>query len=408
MNVGGLIAGVCLAALAALVLWRSSRAQARRIRWRGGEDQVHELRVLLGRMSRISVVCGAAAAFLCVGWVRWPGISPGAAAVVVVLAAACLALPPAAARRPVVSTYARLRGIPVRALRSYRRLAAAAIMTAVMLWPLAVVLAVRMSLAVGFLILLVGCLVANPVLTGLLAPALAWLLGPAALPAEVGARLSRLSAELGVRVHGRLAQARERKVANAMQVGWLPRLRYVLVSDYLLDMLTPAEVDACLAHELAHARHHDYVVRALLRGLVLFVPCLLLAWAVAARPSGPLFLLAVLVTAGVVLFGLRPLSGAVLIREELAADDVAVTVAGAAVLVAALNRLTELNAIKRETSLAYDQDVGHPGMARRLARLGEVLTGEPPATSQEAGMADRAGREHPVRRRISGRRRPSD
>ncbi|HEX4061828.1 MAG TPA: hypothetical protein VHY58_12495 [Streptosporangiaceae bacterium] len=35
----------------------------------------------------------------------------------------------------------------------------------------------------------------------------------------------------------------------------------------------------------------------------------------------------------------------------------------------ALARLTELNAIKRETSRSWDRKVDHPGMAGRIARL---------------------------------------
>jgi STE24 endopeptidase len=367
MNAGGLIAGGCLASLAALVLWRGSLGQAAQIGRQGGEDQVHELRVVLRHMSRIALVCGFAAAALCVATARWAGISPGAAVVVAVAAVACLVLPPAAARRPVVSVYARVRGVPVRALRSYRRRAASAILIAVAVWPLAVVPLVRASLAVQLGIALAGYLVVMPVLTGLLAPAVARLIGPAALPAEVQARLGRLSAELGVPVHGRLVRARAQKVANAGQAGWLPGLLNVLVTDYLLDELAPAEVDAVLAHELGHARHHDLLVRQLLSGLFLVPCCLLLACLAGHASQTRLLSITAVAIAGAV--GLGRLRGALAIRQELAADDLAVTVVGPAALAAALARLTELNAIKRETSLSWDRKVGHPGMAKRIARL---------------------------------------
>lgn len=181
------------------------------------------------------------------------------------------------------------------------------------------------------------------------------------------ARLCGLSAGLGVPVHGRLVRAREQKVASAGQSGWLPGLCYVLVADYLLDELAPAEVDAVLAHELGHARHHDLLVRRLLVGLYL-VPCCLLLACVAAHAS-PALLLSLTAVVIVEAPGLGRLYGALAIRQELAADDLAVTVVGPAALAAALARLTELNAIKRETSLSWDRKVGHPGMAKRIARL---------------------------------------
>src|SRR5262249_61077825 len=43
--------------------------------------------------------------------------------------------------------------------------------------------------------------------------------------------------------------------ANAMIVGLLPRVRYVIFTDRLLDELSPDEVDAVFGHEVGHARH---------------------------------------------------------------------------------------------------------------------------------------------------------
>jgi len=67
--------------------------------------------------------------------------------------------------------------------------------------------------------------------------------------------------------------------------------------------------------------------------------------------------------------GSTRLRGRIAIRQELAADDLAVSLVGPAALAAALARLTELNAIKRDTSLTWDRSVGHPGMAKWIARL---------------------------------------
>jgi Zn-dependent protease with chaperone function len=43
--------------------------------------------------------------------------------------------------------------------------------------------------------------------------------------------------------------------ANAMIVGLLPRVRYVIFTDRLLEDLPPDEVDAVFGHEVGHARH---------------------------------------------------------------------------------------------------------------------------------------------------------
>jgi Zn-dependent protease with chaperone function len=45
-------------------------------------------------------------------------------------------------------------------------------------------------------------------------------------------------------------------VANAMVVGVFPFLRYVLLSDRLLEDLTPDEVEAVFGHEVGHVKHH--------------------------------------------------------------------------------------------------------------------------------------------------------
>ncbi len=45
-------------------------------------------------------------------------------------------------------------------------------------------------------------------------------------------------------------------VANAMVVGIFPFLRYVLLSDRLVEELSPDEVEAVFGHEVGHVKHH--------------------------------------------------------------------------------------------------------------------------------------------------------
>jgi Zn-dependent protease with chaperone function len=44
-------------------------------------------------------------------------------------------------------------------------------------------------------------------------------------------------------------------IANAMILGILPWLRYIIYTDHLLDNMTPEEVEAVFGHELGHVKH---------------------------------------------------------------------------------------------------------------------------------------------------------
>ena len=74
-------------------------------------------------------------------------------------------------------------------------------------------------------------------------------------------------ASLASRVAGRLALHRvvrvleSSAVAVPVMIGWLKPV--ILVPTAVLTTLTPAQVEALLAHELAHVRRHDYFVNIL-------------------------------------------------------------------------------------------------------------------------------------------------
>lgn len=394
MNVAALIAGGCLAAVGSIALAVVASVRARAVERSASQDRVHDLRVLLRRLARFSCAIGAlAGGGLCGGLTNWTDIGGAAAALTGAVILACVVLPIAAARRPVMAAYARLRGIPPRALRtSPRRLVAVLAGLAALGWPVAAARAVGHGAAVEVAVLLIACLAVNPLALGLLAPAFAWALGARALPADIGRRLAVLADRTGVTVRGRMIPGRARKLANAAQAGWLPGLRYVLITDYLLDELTVGQVDAVVAHELGHGFHHDVRARQF-RACVQMAPVGLLVLAVAQQQ--PLLTAAgIVLIAGLVVTARWRVNR--LIRQELAADDLAAAAVGREALAAALERLTELNAIKRNTTLGWDRAVGHPGMAQRIARLrsagdpaaapGEAaaLSGEPAALSGEA------------------------
>jgi Zn-dependent protease with chaperone function len=62
-------------------------------------------------------------------------------------------------------------------------------------------------------------------------------------------------------------------VANAMVVGILPWLRYVLLTDRLLAEMSPEEVEAVYGHEIGHIKHHHMTCY-----LGFLLPSLLLLW----------------------------------------------------------------------------------------------------------------------------------
>ena len=367
MTADGLLAGVSLAAVTGIVLFVVARARARTIETSAGEERVHALRVCLRRMAPVAAGCGSGSAAVCIVLTRWPGIGAGGAVVTALVAAACFAFPIAAARQPVMAAYARVRGIPARAFRSYRQLAVVTIRVVLTVWPIVAGLTVRSSLAAAAGIVVVSYLVINPVLTGLLAPVMARILGGDAVAGTVQARLSSLAAEAGVHAHGRVVHTRARRVANAMYLGWIPGLCCVLITDYLLDQMSPAEIDAVLAHELGHGRNHDGLLRSLLGYAAVVPPVLVIVGEAKHGPGG--YLAGVLALFIAFAIGFRRLYGSLAIRWELRADDLAARLVGPAALAAALTRLTELNAIKRDTSRSWDRMVGHPGMAIRITRL---------------------------------------
>jgi Zn-dependent protease with chaperone function len=92
------------------------------------------------------------------------------------------------------------------------------------------------------------------------------------LVAELEAECQRSGVRVAAILHWPIGGGR---IYNAMVLGVLPRLRYVLFTEDLLRDFTAAERSAVLGHELGHARHHHlwiYLMFALATGL--------LAWSV--------------------------------------------------------------------------------------------------------------------------------
>src|SRR5690606_25165454 len=72
---------------------------------------------------------------------------------------------------------------------------------------------------------------------------------------------SRLSARLKLRVPVRLLESV--RIDTPVAIGWLRPV--ILLPAAAVTGLTPAQLEAVLAHELAHVRRHDFVVNVVQR-----------------------------------------------------------------------------------------------------------------------------------------------
>lgn len=118
--------------------------------------------------------------------------------------------------------------------------------------------------AVLFLLTLVSVFVISPW-------ALTFVLETRSLPdSPLRDRLMRLAGTVGVRVRDIRIWNTNLELANAALIGLIPRTRYVLITDLLLETMTDEQIESVFAHESGHIRHRHVEWYAIL------VVCLLL------------------------------------------------------------------------------------------------------------------------------------
>ncbi len=102
----------------------------------------------------------------------------------------------------------------------------------------------------------VASLAVVPVLLLLMPLLLKPLLGLETMPAgPIRDRLEALAKRLNFRCADFLLWPTHGAAVNAMIAGLLPRVRYVVFTDRILEDLPPDELDAVLGHEIGHAKH---------------------------------------------------------------------------------------------------------------------------------------------------------
>lgn len=191
-------------------------------------------------------------------------------------------------------------------------------------------------------------------------------------------RLLALAARVGVPVTGVFVvdQSRKSRTANAAVTG-LGRTRRILLFDTLLDTFTPDEVEAVLAHELAHQLHGDIRRGLLVQGALTLVTFWVASHALTAGarwlalegpadPAGlPFFGLVLLVVSLLAL----PMANGWSRHVERSADRFALeTIPDAGAFIGALERLAGLNLAERDPHpLEEFFFYSHPAIGGRIA-----------------------------------------
>jgi STE24 endopeptidase len=157
------------------------------------------------------------------------------------------------------------------------------------------------------------------------------------------------------------------KIANAFQSG--PSKFSVFVSNYLLENMSNEEVNAVMAHELAHAKR-KHVMK--ISGLLLFTSIIAIDLFVVAAtlsqtsiwPVTPIF-------AGFVVMFLGSQLVLRLQRQfELEADEIAVRTLGEGrSMVRALQKLIKLNLVPADRKSGT-----HPSVAKRIQRIEQIMS----------------------------------
>ncbi|CAN5575619.1 hypothetical protein BH11PLA2_BH11PLA2_26200 [soil metagenome] len=75
-------------------------------------------------------------------------------------------------------------------------------------------------------------------------------------------RLERVAKRLVFRCGGLMLWPTHNTSANAMVMGLLPRIRFVIFTDLLLSRFDDEEIEAVLGHEIGHVRHHHMLFYA--------------------------------------------------------------------------------------------------------------------------------------------------
>jgi Zn-dependent protease with chaperone function len=300
------------------------------------------------------------------GWTRIPAVMVVVGLLLIVLV---FLAPVVSAAAAVMPFYRKLRGIqPDRRDAARRVLLASALLLPLLAWTVA-----RITLsglfrsspalyALAIIVLFVLLLLFGP-LTLLVG------LDTYRLPTPMRERLLGMCRQHGLKVRDiRAFRSRRQKMATAAILGLVGPLRYVVISDYLLDTFGDDEIEAVLAHEIAHGKKHHLLIKtggligSWLAGVVLVGA--LFALFPRVDPVVAVFVAPLLLPAAVLL-----VQGVLGLRLERLADQYASDTVGLEPTLGALERLAEVNMVKRRTGRLWNLLQQHPGIEQRVERL---------------------------------------
>ncbi len=198
---------------------------------------------------------------------------------------------------------------------------------------------------------------------------------------ETKGRVEALLTRCGFRSNGLFVMDGSRRSAhgNAYFTG-LGAAKRIVFFDTLLEKLAPTEIEAVLAHELGHFRHHHVIKRLVVLGGAFLVFFALLAWltgqpwffqglGVAAQDT-PTALILFAEVLPVLLFPLAPVLSVWSRRHEFQADHYAATHANPEDLISALIKLYRDNASTLTPDPVYSSvNDSHPPALQRVAQL---------------------------------------
>jgi STE24 endopeptidase len=364
-----------------IVLFGITRSFAGRVEARPQDevDKVHALRLLgmAGMPGAVVLLLGFQsshafdAPWLVLG-ALWPGVTRNAVATSAIggtLATLMVLGPWVAFTRAWTPSYRRLRKFELPPLRQRVRYLLAAIL------PIAMWLLVTNVIG-GSSLLLLPSLVGLFVLIQLVNPALRVRILPTKpLEGSARERATALARRIGVRIADvRVLETRGERIANAFVMGLFRRTRYVVVTDVLLEQFAPEEFDAVLAHEFGHAkRRHLWLKMLAFFGTAVIAAGLALTFVEAVGMSDGTAAIAIPIVAIVAMIVMR---GRFSFALERAADDFGASYTTTQAMVAALERLATVNAVKRKTGLIWNLITQHPAVERRIARLHTRIDGQ--------------------------------
>lgn len=171
----------------------------------------------------------------------------------------------------------------------------------------------------------------------------------------------------------RVLDSRGGKVANAAISGVLPNLRYLYLTDHLLELLDDGELDAVLAHEIGHGKGHHLLIKTGVGLLVVAATVGVIALALPTLlqnlPDTAAIITAAVATPVGLVTALLLAHGVVGVALEKRADDHAARTSSPKPLITALEKIADANKTKRRTGWLWNVLQQHPGLEQRLQRL---------------------------------------